>query len=327
MLRIFEIERPILNLNEYEINDLIGASGYSNVFKAIHKITHKEYAFKFTSLIDNDVYDSIIALDLIRSYNFPTLLQNYGFFYFAKYNDIPHFLREKFIGFTSQSSNFFIIVNEYMKNGNLYDYIRYNKTHQTSINSVIRYKIIYGIAFTMKMLHSIHLFHRDLKTSHIFLNENYEPIISLCHTSKFLISENEEQTPMIGTPMYIAPEVINGGFYDFKADVYSFAIIVLAMFTYKIEFDDGSLLSAYIMYSKISSGERYKKPSLIPDSYWNLIQDCWKQNANERPSFNDIIKILKGDEFISGQFKNQSELDDIEKYLNNFENKFCGQIQ
>lgn len=319
MLRVLTDKRPKLDINNYKIYDLIGSTEYSNVYKSVDETNSNNYVFKFTALIDNDTKDSIIALDIMRIYNLPTLLKNYGYFYFPKYSNIPHFLREGFMGF-KKASNFYVILNEYMPNGNLFDYLHLNKKTNKEINHVIRYKIIFGISSTMKNLHSIHLFHRDLKTKHVFLNENFEPIISLCHTSKFLLSENELQTPMIGTPMFIAPEVIKGGKYGLKADVYSFAIIVLNLFTYNIEFLDDSKLSAFNFYKKVAAGERYKRPDSIPDVYWNLIEMCWKQDEKQRPSFDEITEILKGKEFIFGQNYEQDEIDEIRNYQKKFEN-------
>ena len=106
MLRSLENVNFKLDINNYEIKDLIGTSGFSNVFKAVDKKTGKVYAFKFTSLLDDYVSHSNFALDIMRICNFPTVLKNYGYFYFKKNTDIPDYLREKFICYRYQDFNF-----------------------------------------------------------------------------------------------------------------------------------------------------------------------------------------------------------------------------
>ena len=109
MLRVLTDKRPKLDINNYKIYDLIGSTEYSNVYKSVDETNSNNYVFKFTALIDNDTKDSIIALDIMRIYNLPTLLKNYGYFYFPKYSNIPHFLREGFMGF-KKASNFYVIL-------------------------------------------------------------------------------------------------------------------------------------------------------------------------------------------------------------------------
>lgn len=66
------------------------------------------------------------------------------------------------------------------------------------------------------------------------------------------------------------------------------------MFADQITFDDNIPIRSPQQYMmKISRGLRPKRPNNIPDHYWELIQKCWKQNPDERPTFEEITEILK----------------------------------
>jgi hypothetical protein len=49
------------------------------------------------------------------------------------------------------------------------------------------------------------------------------------------------------------------------------------------------------LYEKIKAGERFIRPSSMPPFYWDLIQACWAQKPSERPSFVQIVDLLRTD--------------------------------
>ena len=103
--------------------------------------------------------------------------------------------------------------------------------------------------------------------------------------------------------------------YDLQADVYSFAIFIYQMFSKTIQFPDKTKISNSQQYMmKISRGERLKRPENIQDSYWELIQICWKQSPNERPTFQEIVEILKDDKFAIEEFGMKTNLDELHEY-------------
>ena len=65
---------------------------------------------------------------------------------------------------------------------------------------------------------------------------------------------------------------------------------------------------------RIERGERFKRPKEIPDHYWDLIQICWKNDPSERPSFNEIVKILKEDKYAIEEFGMKTNLDKLHEY-------------
>lgn len=127
-----------------------------------------------------------------------------------------------------------------------------------------------GISSGMNYLHQLSIIHRDLKPSNILLDQQFHPKIADFGISR---SECESTMTSIGTPYYMAPEMIASTKYDHKVDVYSFAMVLLQLFTkdklYN-EFPDRSPLT--IAYHVVQRHVRPFLPNFIPKKISTLIQ-------------------------------------------------------
>ncbi|KAK8854433.1 hypothetical protein M9Y10_016995 [Tritrichomonas musculus] len=94
-----------------------------------------------------------------------------------------------------------------------------------------------------------------------------------------------------GTPAYCSPEVFKEE-YSKGGDVYSFGFVVYEIVTNKIPFNEIKNINE-IYTEVVNKGNRPIIEESVPDCYRNLIECCWSQNENERPSFSQIIDLLK----------------------------------
>jgi serine/threonine protein kinase len=100
---------------------------------------------------------------------------------------------------------------------------------------------------------------------------------------------------VIGTPIYMAPEVLSKNKYSEKADVYSFGIVLAEIFTGVRPYSDGEagqMNQAQLMFNIVNNALR---PSLegIPSPLQQLILECWNIVPNIRPTFEEIALRLK----------------------------------
>ena len=87
------------------------------------------------------------------------------------------------------------------------------------------------------------------------------------------------------------------------------------MFNDKLEFEGTKPVRSHQQFlMKISTGKRPKRQPNIPDCYWELIQECWKQEPEERPTFEEITKILRDDKFAINEFGIPTNLDELHEY-------------
>ena len=88
------------------------------------------------------------------------------------------------------------------------------------------------------------------------------------------------------------------------------------MFSPSYKFIEKKRLTQYELFGHIAKGWRPSRPELVPDHYWDLIQKCWHQNPNERPTFAEITEILKNDIYAINEFGMKTDLNQLHEYQN-----------
>ncbi|EMS49888.1 Cysteine-rich receptor-like protein kinase 19 [Triticum urartu] len=140
---------------------------------------------------------------------------------------------------------------EYVPNGNIRQYLAEGSMPKYSTITLLYlynggenpqgvdwpacYKIIRGICHGLNYLHDRKINHLDLKPENVMLDDQMEPKITDFGLSRFLDQGTSTMVTkhIIGTPRYIAPEIINKGHLSFKTDVYAFGIIIIELLTGK----------------------------------------------------------------------------------------------
>ncbi|KAG0528230.1 hypothetical protein BDA96_06G300400 [Sorghum bicolor] len=181
----------------------------------------------------------------------------------------------------------YVIVTEYMPGGNLYDFL--HKLNNTlDLTKVLRIAI--GISKGMDYLHQNNIIHRDLKTANLLMGSDY-----VVKIADFGVSRNPSQggdmTAETGTYRWMAPEVINHKPYDHRADIFSFAVVLWELVTSKIPYENLTPLQAAL---GVRQGLRLEIPPLVHPQLSKLIQRCWDEDPNLRPSFSEITVELEG---------------------------------
>lgn len=103
----------------------------------------------------------------------------------------------------------------------------------------------------------------------------------------------EAMTGMAGTFHWMAPEILENQPYTFKADVYSYGIVLWEILAREPPFADYP--PHKIMYNVINYKERPPLEKISPDCPQNLViimRACWEQDPEKRPNFSDVIQAL-----------------------------------
>ncbi|XP_019862895.1 PREDICTED: mitogen-activated protein kinase kinase kinase 7-like [Amphimedon queenslandica] len=109
---------------------------------------------------------------------------------------------------------------------------------------------------------------------------------------------------MVGTPYYLAPEVIEGK-HSFECDVYSFAVTLWEMITRHkptLDLNQEGQPHPYNVFRAIGKGARMPTIIGIPKFLWELVTKCWAQQPVDRLSFAEIVRKLKR---VPYKFKNE----------------------
>lgn len=97
-----------------------------------------------------------------------------------------------------------------------------------------RVKMSKCVSSAIAFLHSKNIMHRDIKSENIMVDSEFN--VKMCDFGFARAVENDQASrqrtmTMLGTPYYSAPEILLGKPYDFKADVFSFGVLVLEIIT------------------------------------------------------------------------------------------------
>lgn len=173
------------------------------------------------------------------------------------------------------------------------------------INPTIRSKIIFGIAAIMKKLHKegVYIWHFF---GNVCLDDNLEPRIRLDSWKYFDLNSVDIVSLCLCYEGIFDPIIPPGHDLEY-ADVYNFAWFVCSMFTDAI--DEHDFTTRYY-------GKKSNEFSNIPCQYMELLEKCWNYDEYKRPTFEEIVEILKNDKFALDEFSLKTNLDELHEYQN-----------
>jgi serine/threonine protein kinase len=188
----------VVKLFQFLVGDMIGEGAFGRVHKGVDRATQPEVAVKQLS-------DADLVGPKLRRYVCDVraiALCDHAFI-------IP------FFGFTTERP--FCIVTEFMSHGNLASAVRIKRAvaGDTVLSGSQLTAVAMGIAQEMAHLHSLGIIHRDLKTESVLLNRHYFPKTADFGTAR-LTHDTGTLGTRIGTPSFMAPEMIDGNSYDHK---------------------------------------------------------------------------------------------------------------
>jgi len=199
---------------EYKIIKKLGEGGYGKVYQVLKKSNKKNHALKELS-IKGETKDNIQKIkkeaEILSKFNHKNIVKYYDSF---------------------ENKNKFYILMELCSGKNLSIFIKEHKERCKLIEEKILYNIIKQICQGIKEMHNKKVIHRDLKPENIFINKNNEIKIVDFGISKELnlYKEYTKTNKQSGSLYYIAPEILNNGIYNYKADMYSLGCIIYELF-------------------------------------------------------------------------------------------------
>ncbi|KAI9204414.1 kinase-like domain-containing protein [Polychytrium aggregatum] len=193
------------------------------------------------------------------------------------------------------------MVSPFMHNGTLRSYV----ADAEQVRPVgEKLKLMYQVASGMAYLHGSNIIHGDLKTLNVLLDNSYSAVISdfgmsrTKHTSSSSLLFKPGES-IGGTLDYMAPEMMddeNPVDSSKATDVYAFGIMLYEVLNNARPVwvsTDGTPIRPRAVEALVSKGTRPKQTPAIPDDIWALIERCWAQIPETRPSFTDILVSLQ----------------------------------
>ncbi|XP_057678516.1 tyrosine-protein kinase SRK2 [Corythoichthys intestinalis] len=180
----------------------------------------------------------------------------------------------------------FYIITELMKNGSLLEYLQKDKGDKLQLSDQIEMgaQVASGMAF----LELQNYIHRDLAARNVLVGEN-----NICKVADFGLArvfQNENvYEAKEGTKFpvkWTAPEAIRTNIFTIKSDVWSFGILLYEIMTFgKMPYPD---MTNYQVVQQLPQGYRMPCPQQCPKVLYEIMLDCWKENEQDRPTFETL---------------------------------------
>ncbi|KAH7575928.1 hypothetical protein JRO89_XS02G0254900 [Xanthoceras sorbifolium] len=220
-----------------------------------------------------------------------------------------------------------LLVYEFIPNGSLFQYL-HDQNEKLPFTWEMRLQIATEVAGALSYLHaaaSLPIYHRDIKSANILLDEKYRAKIADFGTSRSItIDQTHVTTKVQGTIGYLDPEYFQSSQFTDKSDVYSFGAVLVELLTGKKPISssttqDGCRSLATNFLSMLDNNlfdildaEVIKGNNEEIMIVANLAKRCLNLNGKGRPPMKEVAMVLEGIQASKKESNVQQDREEIE---------------
>ena len=261
------LEREV-KITDFDIIKELGSGSFGNVYLVRHKITKAEYAIK-----------AIDKRNKTNQEEKPYFRREVEVMYKVHHKNVV-----KLFGHF-EDNNYCYFIMEYISKGNVYNLLPTDKKKRlsTKVCSFIIRDIISAVYF----LHHMHppIIHRDIKPENVLLGDNLVAKLTDFGWSNYM-RDDEKRTTVCGTPIYLAPEIMEEKEHDEAVDLWCIGVLLFELVTATPPFlgNDLDTLKENVLKLKINW------PKDINVDAKNLIMKILKLDPKQRLPLEEMIK-------------------------------------
>ncbi|KAH7312532.1 kinase-like domain-containing protein [Stachybotrys elegans] len=253
------LDPELLYTKEY----CIGGGSFGKVFKGVDKRTGQAVAIKVIDIesAEDEVEDIIQEIAILSELQSPYVTKYYGSY--------------------ARGAELWIVM-EFCSGGSCADLMKPGLIGEDYIAIIMR-ELLLGLDY----LHSDKKLHRDVKAANVLLGSNGQVKLADFGVSGQLSATMTKKNTFVGTPFWMAPEVIKQSGYDHKADIWSLGITALELANGEPPYADIHPMKVLFLIPK-------NPPPVLEGNFTKAFKEfielCVQRDPKKRPTAKDLLR-------------------------------------
>lgn len=246
--------------DQYDVLASIGAGSFGTVSKIRRKVDGKVLVWKeinFGGMSEKEKTQLVSEVNILRELRSPFIVR-----YYDRIVDKP--------------KTRLYIVMEHCQNGDLSSVIKKHRQQKTWADEALIWKVLAQSVLALKDCHrrvengvAKPVLHRDLKPANILLDADMNVKMADFGLAKELSNQIRFAQTNVGTPFYMAPEIVNEKSYDERSDIWSLGCLLYELAALRPPFEAAN---AVALAMRINAGKFPRIPARYSESLNDTIR-------------------------------------------------------
>ena len=250
-------------LEDYQLGDCVGKGAFGSVFRALNMGTGETVAVKQIKLADlpkSELRVITLEIDLLKNLDHPNIV--------------------KYRGFVKSSDSLNIIL-EYCENGSLHSISKNFGKFPENLVGIYMSQVLHGLLY----LHEQGVIHRDIKGANILTTK--QGLVKLADFGVATRTTTFHESSVVGTPYWMAPEVIELSGATTASDIWSLGCTVIELLDGKPPYHKLQPMHALF---RIVNDDHPPLPEGSSPIVRDFLMQCFQKDPNLRVSARKLLK-------------------------------------